>query len=83
MCTAYTKSANLVAYDEQQWKGIMDWIEFLTTKSTTLKSSNVGSQCLEAEKLVSGLVLDLKYSKHKGAPKKLRQKHDLESCSKK
>ncbi|CAA3002319.1 Hypothetical predicted protein [Olea europaea subsp. europaea] len=61
----------------------MDWIEFLTTESTTLKSSNVGPQCLEAEKLVSRPILDLKYSKRKGAPKKLRRKGHLESSSKK
>lgn len=72
MCTACTKLANLVAHNESRWKGIIDWIEFQKMESSTLKSSNVGSQCLGVEKLASGTILDPKYSKCKGAPEKLR-----------
>ncbi|CAA2953785.1 Hypothetical predicted protein [Olea europaea subsp. europaea] len=84
MCNAFAKLADFVAHDESRSRGIIDWIEIQTNDSSMLKYSNVGSQRLdEAGKCSGGICLDPKYTKSKGAPKKLRRKGHLEAVSRK
>ncbi|XP_022851587.1 protein FAR1-RELATED SEQUENCE 5-like [Olea europaea var. sylvestris] len=84
ICNAFMKLADFVAHDELRSRGIMDWIEIQTNDSSMLKYSSVGSQRLdEAGKCASGIIFDPKYTKSKGAPKKLRRKGCLEAGSRK
>ncbi|CAA2977483.1 FAR1-RELATED SEQUENCE 5-like [Olea europaea subsp. europaea] len=84
MCNAFTKLADMVAHDESWLKDIIEWIEYQTVESSTLKSRTEVSVGLDgATQCTSGAILDPKYSKSKGAPKKLCQKGHFETSSKK
>ncbi|XP_052190008.1 protein FAR1-RELATED SEQUENCE 5-like [Diospyros lotus] len=96
MCNAFTNIANLAADDENQVCGIMEWIESKTTQLSMSQpihggGSNLDSQAsvqvafnsLSTELVGNANMLDLIYSRTKGAPKKLRKKSQLEKNSKK
>ncbi|XP_022850810.1 protein FAR1-RELATED SEQUENCE 5-like [Olea europaea var. sylvestris] len=82
MCIAFAKLADLVAHNDSRSRGIMYWIEIQTNGCSMLKYTSVGSQRLdEVGMCASGIILDPKYTKSKGAPKKLRRKGCLEAGS--
>ncbi|XP_022845322.1 protein FAR1-RELATED SEQUENCE 5-like [Olea europaea var. sylvestris] len=62
---------------------IMDLIMLETTEASQSKCINVGSQCADSVACASRSILDPKYTKHKGAPRKLRRKGHLETSSSK
>ncbi|KAL2499469.1 Protein FAR1-RELATED SEQUENCE 5 [Abeliophyllum distichum] len=96
MTIAFANVADMVADDEERTRAVLEWIEIqsydLSVSKTrpscgsNLLSQNsvqVGSNCDEVEKNVSQNIFIPKYSKTKGAPRKLRRKGTLETISKK
>ncbi|XP_073300968.1 uncharacterized protein [Primulina huaijiensis] len=95
LCKAFTDVADLAADNDNETQKLLEWIE---TKASDLAISKLGSGCGrnlisqlsmqvdhvdDATQVSTCKVLDPKYTKTKGAPKKLRKKGPLEKSSKK
>ncbi|XP_075515863.1 protein FAR1-RELATED SEQUENCE 5-like [Primulina tabacum] len=95
LCKAFTDVAELAADNDDETQKLLKWIE---TKASDLAISKLGSGCGrnlisqlsmqvdhvdDATQVSTCKVLDPKYTKTKGAPKKLRKKGPLEKSSKK
>ncbi|XP_075499376.1 protein FAR1-RELATED SEQUENCE 2-like [Primulina tabacum] len=95
LCKAFTDVADLAADNDDETQKLLEWIE---TKASDLAISKLGSGCGrnlisqlsmqvdhvdDATQVSTCKVLDPKYTKTKGAPKKLRKKGPLEKSSKK
>ncbi|KAL2492850.1 Protein FAR1-RELATED SEQUENCE [Abeliophyllum distichum] len=96
LCLAFAKVADLVADDEERSQQIMEWIECQSTDMSIPRSKpscgsnflsqhsvQIGSLSTECEKNETVQILDPKFCKSKGAPKKLRRKGPLEARAKK
>ncbi|XP_022888998.1 protein FAR1-RELATED SEQUENCE 2-like [Olea europaea var. sylvestris] len=94
MCQAFSSVADLAADDEVRSRAVMNWIEVIK-KELMMSPPSTGSNILShntfqlpsqgtgSQNTVGGSIGDPKQSKKKGAPKKLRRKSPLETCSKK
>ncbi|XP_022869200.1 protein FAR-RED IMPAIRED RESPONSE 1-like [Olea europaea var. sylvestris] len=94
LCHEFAKLADLATDDERQSRVILDWIKLQCKDLLMLKTSHSGSnaithhtiqvadQCTDSQNDASVSIKDMKSSRRKGVPKKLRKKGPLESSSK-
>ncbi|XP_073138452.1 protein FAR1-RELATED SEQUENCE 5-like [Henckelia pumila] len=99
LCEAFTSVADMAADNDEETQKLLEWIEskasdlaisklrsgcvrtLVSPQSMQVQSDHVDDTTQAS--IATCKVLDPKYTKTKGAPKKLRKKGPLEKCSKK
>ncbi|XP_073129240.1 protein FAR-RED IMPAIRED RESPONSE 1-like [Henckelia pumila] len=99
LCEAFTNVADMAADNDEETQKLLEWIEskasdlaisklrsgcgrnLVSPQSMQVQSDHVDDTTQAS--IATCKVLDPKYTKTKGAPKKLRKKGPLEKCSKK